>query len=979
MEEIDIIKKRLVEAEELLKKQQILLEQQSNMLKTLTEIDSICLRSNPIVINGKNNFLESESHRKIVGLNAGNIVTVNELDQVELWDSGSKRLIKNYGKTSYFQKVQKDVLEILINQCNTTDKNLCLKAISMLQKLKIIGNRDIESRLLKIFNLEHKALEDEEEDFLNEDKVLQEAAARALLALKANYPSVNQFWVGELQDIVSGKGLRNEDYSSHIIFGVIEKLSIDNICKVENALSKIIVDQKSLINNRTVAARSYFRVIKDAHFIIPLALKLAEDKEFDITFRAEAFNTLSGLITIRENDFKEILSVFERIFKEIFTSRKMPADEMCKTLSKIATATNSINVILYRLEFYTRDFESNKELVLGIITTIGNFNVNTPEIEKCLLSLLQNEYDEIRIEVIKAIEKLKFNDVRFTTNLLEILKDKNISDDLSNAVISALVKHNHSPVVINNLSENLLNENETLSTRTVEAFSYFKVINSKIATLRLINKLQDKDHYIREKAAEALGKSNNIKLAGEIVSALIKALQDKKQEVRVKAVQALIKLNNKIFENEMLQDLFKILSDKDQNVRSYVLELLQNIELINFASDLGENLLLILNNNDELLSSRYNAAKLLIKLKIDAPEIIKFYVELLDNCNYINSAINQLYELDLSDEDRASIQHKLIEGLKSRIPSLNVASRLGIERFKFNRTDIEQRLLKELDDNKKRRCAVTALGSLIEISPKTLLTLINALDNPILFKSTKESINQIRIRSSEVKLIKNDLLRNLESSNTCISAYSARFLIQLEECHRKVVECLSRKFSSETDPVLRAEIIKTLAVSDELPFHAAEILLEALNDTELDVRQSAVHIFKRMDIKNSQFENIVKYIIDSLKQNKYAHDEMLPDIGDVFTNIFENISKVEEMLQSNCYLCEKESVSLEKKSPESKAALIVKFGALANKTYIGSKAQLDDSKNNDEDIKEDSNNKQRKNTNKTATPTRKAKQRNDMS
>ena len=296
----------------------------------------------------------------------------------------------------------------------------------------------------------------------------------------------------------------------------------------------------------------------------------------------------------------------------------------------------------------------SKYLTKGIIsrTLIKIGKLDPSNIIQKLLSYLDNENDDIRLNAISALDGLVGN---FSENIninpiLELLKkDKNNQIKKEASKLISKIAKNEPSLVKPLISEffSVLNEQE-LSVRIVLFKSLLEIAKTSpeiIPVNNTITFLSDKDSFIRETSAKILG-FIGYKHPFAVGDALIgKSLKDDEWIVREAAVTSLGNIVDHIENKEkILEKIVALLEDEQNWVRRSAINILSNIK--------------------EVKSKHIPFEKILQSLKSIDPKIREASARLLTiYSNQIDNIFEEIICLleDTSEDVRASTVNSLVE------------------------------------------------------------------------------------------------------------------------------------------------------------------------------------------------------------------------------------------------------------------------------------------------------------------------------
>ncbi|MFX1573093.1 MAG: HEAT repeat domain-containing protein [Promethearchaeota archaeon] len=316
----------------------------------------------------------------------------------------------------------------------------------------------------------------------------------------------------------------------------------------------------------------------------------------------------------------------------------------------------------------------SKHITKGIISrTIINIGKRYPnKVIQKLLSYLQNENDNIRLNAIISLEGLvdEFNiiiEIKPIIALLQTDKNNQIKKEASK-VISEIAKNDPS-LIKPFISEFIQAFNkQELSVKIVLSKSLLdiaKVSPEIIPISNIINFISDSDSFIRETNTKILGLIG-YKLPLPVIDVLInQALKDEEWIVREAAISSLGKIIEHVEKKEhIIKKLIPLLKDDQNWVRRTTMNILSNIKEVNEKQIPFEIILQNLSSEDS-------------KVREAAANLIKIY------WNQINDIFDHLVLLldDSSKEVRSSIINSFVE----------IIQKLGLNQILSN-------LLKNLSD-----------------------------------------------------------------------------------------------------------------------------------------------------------------------------------------------------------------------------------------------------------------------------------------
>ena len=358
---------------------------------------------------------------------------------------------------------------------------------------------------------------------------------------------------------------------------------------------------------------------------------------------------------------------------------------------------------------------------------------------------------------------------KITQKLYDIYWDEN-EFDLSKEISLKILKEVKSQRIIQNLIEKVKDKDSYVRGRAAYVLGQ---IQAKEAAPQLIELLKDKESYVRGRAASALGQIQ----AKEAVPSLIELLKDKESYVRGNAASALGQIQAK----EEIPQLMELLKDKKWDVREGAAFALGEMQ----AKEAVPELLELLKDKDSKVRGRVVIALGQIQAKEAVPQLIELLKD--KESDVRSSAASALGEMKAKEAVAP-----LLELLKDEHSSVrrSAASVLGSMQTKEAVNPLLE-LLKDKDSD-VRWSAIYVLGEMqAKEAVAPLLELLKDEDPAVRISAASA------LGTMQAKEVVNTLLELLKDKNSWvrISAAFALDKMQAKETVNPLLELLKDKDS----------------------------------------------------------------------------------------------------------------------------------------------------------------------------------------
>ena len=380
-------------------------------------------------------------------------------------------------------------------------------------------------------------------------------------------------------------------------------------------------------------------------------------------------------------------------------------------------------------------------------------------------------------------------------------------------------------------------------------FLFLREFGSHKAAKVLIEKLEDKNQYVRSFAALVLSNSN----LNKAIYPMMKRLEDEYCSVRESAATFLGNIGFK----KAVKPLIEKLKDEDRNVRMAVAEALGNIGIGEAIIPLIEKL------EDKNLNMVVQAAKALVKIGPD--RAIEIMIEKLKNGDS-RIKIDAAYALGKIGSERAV--EPLIERLKDENEGVRSATAYALGKIGSERA-VEPLVEQLEDENEKVRGRIVFCLRHI-CSDRVVDALIKRLEDEDR-KIREWTVDSLKEIGSERAI--EPLIERLKDENEGVRSATARALGNIGS--ERAVEPLIEKLKDENEGVRSATADVLGEIGSE---RAVEPLIKRLEDDSYEVQRITAYALGKIGSERA-VEPLIEKLKDENEGVRSATADVLGKIG----------------------------------------------------------------------------------------------------